>query len=225
MAETILNGILLSNKTYIPEPNHSLIEVLTPKGKFSMIAQGVNKPISKNANQLQIGSIAEYEFFQARLNNKVSKLKKVNIIKQVDTTEIDNLVLVDKIVEYIKKIDSHFKIVYSLYLKILAFIDRNKNSHLLTYFIANTLKCYGLQFSTNKCVLCKTINEICFFSFSDGGFLCQNCSDNQYDVEILKSFYYLFNDLESYLHICNDENNIFVQKLLISYLKKQGINF
>lgn len=222
-SETIKNGILLSIKPYLENPDHSIIEVLTTSGKISMIAQGVNKPESKNKPNLQVGCLIEFTFFKARLNNKISKLKKANLKFQIDLFDYNTSLLVKKIMLYLKQINSHFNLIFKIYNNILPLISIENPAFLLTYFIANTLKCFGIQPSINGCVECQEKNEISDFSFKEGGFLCAKHEIFPKEINYLKSCFYLFLSIGDYIKNVEKNTNQRIYVELLTHLKNNGV--
>lgn len=55
----------------------------------------------------------------------------------------------------------------------------------LLIYIAKLLKQVGTELEVDRCVSCGSIHDIVVFSFSDGGFLCRNCvnEDTVYDLK------------------------------------------
>ncbi len=82
MSQTITKGFLIARL------DHGIFdEIITfiddYGNKFVCLAKGTKKIYSKNARNLQIGNYCEFIFFLAREINKISKLVKVNVIKQI----------------------------------------------------------------------------------------------------------------------------------------------
>ena len=221
--ESITNGILLSLAPYQEEPNHSILQVFTSNGKISMIAQGVNKPNSKNKSNLQVGGVIQFTYFKARLNGKMSKLKKANLQKQIDILDYNNALFVKKIILYLHHIEEKFYNAYRFYNELFDFISLNKNSYLMTFFVANTLISFGLQISIKGCVECKSINNICDFSFKEGGFLCDIHKINDKKIGLLKSHFYLFTNLANYIENTTPEENNQIYLELLKLLMNNGI--
>jgi DNA repair protein RecO (recombination protein O) len=83
MAESILRGYLIDKRDFAVFDE--MITFITPHGKkYACLSKGSRKIESKNARNLFIGNLIEFEIFQARSEEKVSRLKKAVIIESLD---------------------------------------------------------------------------------------------------------------------------------------------
>jgi DNA repair protein RecO (recombination protein O) len=79
MSETILTGYLIKKINY--DIFDEIITFIIPSGKkITCISKGSKRIESKNARNLFLGSKIEFEIFQSRSDDKISKLKKAHII-------------------------------------------------------------------------------------------------------------------------------------------------
>lgn len=87
---------------------------------------------------------------------------------------------------------------------------------ILLIYIFNIFKATGYEFQADKCVYCGSRKNIVTFSFADGGFVCENC----YEEEMEKPFNneqmlliraaYFANSYEVNSEYCSKENAIYI---------------
>jgi recombinational DNA repair protein (RecF pathway) len=83
MAETIYQGYVINKQPY--QVFDEIVVFLTDDGqRISCLSRGSRKITSKNARHLFIGSYVEFQIFQSRHQDKLSRLKKATTIKPID---------------------------------------------------------------------------------------------------------------------------------------------
>jgi DNA repair protein RecO (recombination protein O) len=83
MSETILTGYLVKKTNY--GVFDEIITFIIPSGKKVVcLSKGSKKIESKNARNLFLGSEIEFEIFQSRSDDKMSKLKRAHLINALD---------------------------------------------------------------------------------------------------------------------------------------------
>lgn len=83
MSESIIKGYVVNRIDY--QQNDEIITILDENGnRIPVISLGSRKITSKNGRNLFLGNYCEFEIFMARVDNKVSRLKKCNAIVQAD---------------------------------------------------------------------------------------------------------------------------------------------
>jgi DNA repair protein RecO (recombination protein O) len=83
MAETIYSGYVITKQPY--QTFDEVVTFLKNDGqKISCLSRGSRKIESKNARHLFLGSYVEFEIFQSRHEDKLSRLKKVTTIENID---------------------------------------------------------------------------------------------------------------------------------------------
>lgn len=82
MALTISNCYIIKLTDYMLFDQ--VVSFLTENGqRHHVLALGVKKIMSKNGRNLQVGNYNQIEFFQAREQGKVGKLKKTVVINPI----------------------------------------------------------------------------------------------------------------------------------------------
>ncbi|QSF13904.1 DNA repair protein RecO [Mycoplasma sp. Mirounga ES2805-ORL] len=224
MAETIEKMIVLSIKDKPESEYDCYVDVLTKNGTKRLLARGINKPESKNKANLMIGSISQIEYFKSRLTNSISRLKKATLLNEVDYSNPFNLVFVKKATNFLKNFQDPCQDVFKAYERILIFLNKgDKQEYLLTYLLGQSLNYFGIGINFSSCSECDTPSNLCDFKLYKGGFLC-----GEHKVEIrwtkeLKSYYYLFNNLDIFLEQTSPEVNQILFTELVDYLTNNGI--
>lgn len=198
MSLTITKGYLINIQDY-----GSFDEIITfineYGNRFSCLALGVKKITSKNARSLILGNYNEFEFFQSRYENKISKLKKSTLINQVNWEMLSKNSF-NTLNEICYKTNFFSKKVYQYYLENIEFISKNMNDQIaLIKILIDYIKISGIKLQTNHCVICGS-NKIKTFSLTELGFICSNCFNNKnhyvYSLGLLKLIYFSFNSFE-----------------------------
>ncbi|TKA59008.1 hypothetical protein MBOVa_4130 [Mycoplasmopsis bovis 8790] len=236
MAEKVEKVIVLKIEEYTQNENAALVTVLGTNGVFKLFAPGITKTISKNRQNLQIGSICEIEYFKARFVNKLNKLKKANLL--ILPHYEDNLVLkfIAKMVLFLENFNDNAKEVFDAYVECLLKYDHyvkngfedletkdNPLRYMITYLVSKALKYNGIQPNHHRCISCNSPANLIDFKFSEGGFICGECTSNQRWTKELKSFYFLFNSLDKYILMSNKAVNDIIYNEIINHLIKNGI--
>jgi len=193
--ESIITGVVV--KRIDVDDFDQVITLITPKEVLSFIALGVRKITSKNRVALQLGNVIEAEIFRARLNGKLSKLKRAVLVKQVDIKEGDNANVLLEMIRYLSKVKRSTNELFSSIIKSFDNLGQDFNHQVKTFLVASTLHVFGLEQNYHSCVECDRNDLIDDFRFFKGGFLCKHHSYKSRSLEELKAFQNL-NNLEKY---------------------------
>ena len=193
--ESIITGIVVK-RTDIDDFDQ-IVTLITPDEVISFIALGVRKITSKNRVALQLGNVIEAEIFRARLNGKLSKLKRAVLIKQVDIKESDNANVLLEMIKYLSKIKKSNITLFSSIVKSLDTLGKDFNHQVKTFLVAALLESFGLKQNYSCCVECGRKDLIDDFRFFKGGFLCKHHVYKNRTLEELKAFKNL-KDLDKY---------------------------
>jgi len=196
--ESIITGIVVK-RTDVDDFDQ-VITLITPDEIISFIALGVRKITSKNRVALQLGNVIEAEIFRARLNGKLSKLKRAVLIKQVDIKESDNANVLLEMIKYLSKIKKSNMNLFASIVKSLDALGKDSNHQVKTFLVASLLENFGLKQNFNCCVECGRVDLIDDFRFFKGGFLCKHHAYKSRPLEELKAFKNL-KDLDKYKDI------------------------
>ena len=189
--------------------------------KFVCLAKGTKKIYSKNARNLQIGNYCEFIFFLAREINKMSKLVKVNAIKQIQwpifktsfflLNELANKLIYPSIKNF-----NFYKNLLPITIN-SSFNDQKTQLIILQKFC----KLSGIELFVDKCVLCGS-KKIKTINFNLNGLICKDCfaqnNKELYPLNFNKLVYFLFKEKYDLI----DNFNNYYQTLinyLITYIK------
>ncbi|RIV16685.1 DNA repair protein RecO [Mycoplasmopsis gallopavonis] len=213
MAETITHGIVL--EIYQNEENLFLVSFFTSQGKLVLAAQGLDKPLSKNRVNLQIGSLVEIEYFKARLEGKIGKLKKAHLLKSIDISDTKNAQFVEKITKLLQNFTSSNHLMGFLP-QLYSLISPLNNDRILTFLYAQSLIYFGIAPNFNSCRICLNMKNLIDFDLLAGGFICNRHGQKETDksMEYLQAIWCSFHSLKKYLIFTNNSLN---QKILIQY--------
>jgi DNA repair protein RecO len=56
----------------------------------------------------------------------------------------------------------------------------------LLIFMAQAIRIGGFELEVNRCVICNQKNRIVAFSFIEGGFICENCVNEETERDLTK---------------------------------------
>jgi DNA repair protein RecO (recombination protein O) len=83
MAETIKTGYLINKVPY--KVFDEIISFIDKTGTiYNCMSLGSKRITSKNGRQLFYATPIEFEIFQSRFDNKLSKLKKAHALEEID---------------------------------------------------------------------------------------------------------------------------------------------
>ncbi|WLP85367.1 DNA repair protein RecO [Mycoplasma seminis] len=220
--ETIERVIVLDINQY--EENKFLVTFFGQRGAFALYAQGLGKINSKNRSNLLLGSIVEIEYFKARFDSKVGKLKKSTLIKTFDTSKLENSLFFNKLKQLLSQIHvpSHLFSEYDRYFDEFSNYNQDK---ILTYFLAQVLVINGYCNYFNKCRICGSTRNFIAFDVELGGFTCIKHEDIQekMSLDFLQSVWASFHNLNSYQYLTSNILNKQIMYIYLKSLRKHGI--
>lgn len=225
MSEIITKGYLLNQTDF--EIFDEIITFINEHGNiFSCIALGVKKIKSKNARNLKMGVLLEFDFFMSRSINKVGKLKKIIALEE---TSIDfltnNALLILNRLYFIGK-PSHSS-SYETYVECLTSIKQINDIDIsIINIFMKFISLSGMHLEFNKCVSCGN-KKIFNFSERKMGFVCRKCNDEKIKISsnVIKIIYFIHIKKYDYAKKINSIDKLSAIKLL-SYLINNllGIN-
>ncbi|WP_391591556.1 DNA repair protein RecO, N-terminal domain-containing protein [[Mycoplasma] cavipharyngis] len=220
MSEKIVNGYLLSEREY--QDIDKIIKLISHEKIFSCLALGVRKINSKNSRNLFFGHLIEIHFFEARMENKLSKLKKVYLLENLDQDLINNksVIFLNNLFEKINHQNPNINL-FEIYQKFIEIIKLKKydDDLIINYILVKSQIIFGFQLNYRHCNLCQTKQKITSISLDNYGLLCNLCSKKtntpKWSNDALLLFLFLNqNDLEK------ANNHQIANSLVCSFMKK-----
>lgn len=220
-------GIIITETPY--GENSKIINILTKeKGLIGIMCSNV-KSIK---NPLRTKTLKfTYGYFHINYNeNKLSKLVDVDIINNLENIRKDILLI--SYVSYITDLtyqvvkQNNDSQIYELYKSAILKLNENKNPLIITNILELKFLDYlGVGLNLNSCIKCGTKKNIVTLDPDEGGFICQECYQNEKiispkSIKLIRMYYLV--DLNSISEIkINDlvahEINYFLDKYYERY--------
>lgn len=210
-------GIVIKKIDY--DDYDQIVTILTEKEIITFIALGVRKMTSTNRIPLQLGNIIEVEIFRARLKDKISKLKRANLIKQLPIKSSDTALVWMIILKYLSHIKEAASKLFRSILETYSFWGKDLNHHIKTYIIFHFLETNGIKPMDKNCIDCGRYDRINGFEFYKGGFTCYYHSKKVRSLEYLKGIQNLFAGFNKYKETSAFINKSIFQEL-VAYLNE-----
>lgn len=191
-----LTGIVIKKIQF--NSDDEIITLLTPEEVITFIALGTRKINSKNRVALDYGNLITAEIFRARLNNKISKLKKAVVLKRPPIKVSDTANVVADIVKHLSKLENPSPKLFEAIVKSYAYFGDTYNHHIKTYILFKSLYSLGIYPSTTQCVECGRTDRIVGFDYKDGGYKCSWHAQFERPLDELKAIKNLDKGLDEY---------------------------
>lgn len=195
MAETILNGYLINKLDY--QVFDEVLTFLAEDGnKYSCLSLGSRKIMSKNSRNLFYGAKTEFQFFQARSEEKISRFKKAVLVDEMNwPLQSDKKIFVlNEITSHIPSSNTLFKFYESKLSEIKS--PKEDDDTFILKLISEFCSYIGIALHVNSCIRCNS-KVLSTISFKHSGMLCENCRRNlrvkSEDIRLSKLIYLLFN--------------------------------
>ncbi|WP_338982933.1 DNA repair protein RecO [Spiroplasma endosymbiont of Othius punctulatus] len=179
---SIVNGFVLNNFTF--EDNKSLISVFSKEnGLINLYALGLQNEKSKNKYSTLKFSKSEFEIFQTKDPEKMSKLKTGKLIYGIDisTMTYEDYLYITTIFQVVEKTSNFgevnirkYKFVNDVF---LAFVNHKDGRFpIFLYFMLNYLDFVGRKWNLVTCLKCnKRVNKFVDFNLKERQFICFGC--------------------------------------------------
>ncbi len=224
---TKVEGIIVSETPY--GETSKIINLLTKEyGIIGIMCKGA-KSIKSKLRALTMKFT--YGFFYIYYKkDKLSILKDVDIIE--DFLVIKNDIILISYLNYITELtvqvykQSNEKIIYDLYLAVIKKINQKMNPLILTNILQfKYLPFLGISLELDSCILCGNKTNIVTIDADTGGFICQNCYQNQIlvsnkTIKLIRMYYYVSIDSITEIKISDDiarEINFFINRYYDRY--------
>ena len=168
--------IVLSITPY--KEKDAIIDAISEEGDITFTAKGILDPKNKNTAISNVLTIADIELQEG--NYRYPLLKSITNVEnpmklENDLDYLSCLLLVAEATKQLLQDDEKERIFNSLIDTVRALKKARKPWANTLIYIAQLLKIGGYEMEVNRCVFCGSKKNIVLFSFSDGGFVCQDC--------------------------------------------------
>lgn len=216
MAEEKIVGVVIKILDF--EDTAQIVTILTGEEIITVMALGVRKLTSKNRVALQLGNIVEAIIFRARLNNKISKLKKAVLLTQAPIQKKDTAKQLMIILQHLNLVKFPHPTLFQKIINAFQHLGTENNQYVKTFVIYNILESIGYKQNINSCIECGDNQRIQGFEFYEGGFTCIEHTVKKRSLDVLKAINAL-NNMDEYIKTpSNIDTDICTE--LISYIKE-----
>ena len=179
--------IVLANNQY--KEKDAVVTAISQSETITFLAKGLKDPKSKNSainNTLTISDIelmnGDYKFPILKSSKELFTPLKVNM----DSLYLGSLLLINEIMLHFFSEEEKPKMFNYLEEGVIALKKSGNWLTVLLIFLARALCVGGFELEVNRCVICGQKNKIVAFSFLDGGFICQNCFNEEVEKDLTK---------------------------------------
>jgi len=165
-------------------------------GRLKIFAKAIRKITSKLKSGIDIFSISEIEFVQGKnkktLTDAIFTEKFNNITLSPKRFEVANRItkVLDDFVKEQEKDEGLFNLLKDCFNKLNSSLLKEKECDLIYYyFLWNFFSILGFGPEIQKCASCfsKLDSEEIYFSYREGGIICQKCFEFQKPIEKINS--------------------------------------
>lgn len=207
----------------------AIINAVNEQGEMDFLAKGILDPKNKNSALNNLLAVADIELNEG--NYKYPVLKSATIIENPmkvtnDYYYLCSLMLMAEITKTLVQDDEKERIFNSLMSAVISIKTAEAPWAILLAYFAKVFKETGYEFEVNRCVFCGSKQGIVTFSFSDGGFICRDCFEqdmekdlNNEQMLIIRSAF-LVNDVSTATFAVSKENALVVLNKFFEFIKE-----
>ena len=176
-------GIIKTKGIILSESNMNdfdkMVTILTPNGKIGCAAKGARRPKSLLMAGTQLLCFGEYLLYQGSSSYHMNSCDPIEIFYNI-RTDLDKLKYASHITKIINDVTDENQNTYKilqLYLNTLYMIsEEEKNLDFVLSVFKLRLACLlGFMPEIKKCKICKTDENLNYFSLKENGLKCLNC--------------------------------------------------
>lgn len=217
--------IVLSITQY--KEKDGIVDAISENGDITFLAKGIFDPKNKNAALNNSLVTADIELQEG--NYKYPVLKSSSVIDnpmklQNDLDYLTSLMLIAEMTKQLLQDEEKTLVFDSLLAAIHALKQVETPWAILLAYTAKILKVSGYEFEVNRCVFCGTTSNIVTFSFNDGGFVCQECLEEDTERDLTKEQMLLIraafnvNDISAIKYNCKKEDALKVLSKFLEFI-------
>ena len=179
--------IVLSINQY--KEKDAIITAISQSETITFLARGIKDPKSKNSalnNPLTIADIelmdGDFKYPILRSSKELFTPMKLNM----DSYYLGTILLINEMVLHLFPDEEKAKLYVFLEGARVALKKSNNWLMVLLIYMAKVISLGGFALEVNRCVLCGKKNRIVAFSFIDGGFICEECANEETERDLNK---------------------------------------
>lgn len=180
--------IVLSISAY--KEKDAIISAISENEFITFLVRGLKGPKSKNTALNNALTIADIELMDGTFKHPILKSSKplfTPMRLEMDSKYLGSLLIMNEVTNYLFPDEEKARLFK--YLEDGLTLLKQKNDWLMTLLIyfAQAIRLGGLELEVNCCVRCGKKNRIVAFSFVEGGFICENCADEEISYDLSKN--------------------------------------
>ena len=179
--------IVLSISQY--KEKDAIITAISQSETITFLARGIKDPKSKNAAINNPLMVADIELMDGDFKFPILKSFKEIFIPmklKMDSAYLGTLLLMNEIMLHFFP-DEERASMFNALLEGVIGLKRTDNWLMsLLLFMAQAIKNGGFELEVNRCVICGKKNRIVAFSFIEGGFICEECANEETERDLSK---------------------------------------
>ena len=179
--------IVLSINQY--KEKDAIITAISQSETITFLARGIKDPKSKNAALNNPLTVADIELMDGDYKYPVLKASKelfVPMKLKMDSTYLGTLLIMNEMMVHLFSDDDKQAMFSYLEEGVIGLKKTNDWMMTLLFFMAQAIRIGGFELEVNRCVICGQKNKILAFSFIEGGFICQNCVNEETERDLTK---------------------------------------
>ena len=179
--------IVLSIAQY--KEKDAIITAVSQSETITFLARGVKDPKNKNAAINNPLMIADIELMDGDFKYPVLKSFKelfVPMKLKMDSTYLGTLLLMNEMMLHFFTDEERPSMFAPLEEGVMALKRTDNWLMTLLVYMANAMRVGGFELEVNRCVICGQKNRIVAFSFLEGGFICENCANEETERDLSK---------------------------------------
>ena len=190
-----LEGIVLSEIDY--KEASKIVNLYTINGKIGVKALGSKKIKNGYLGFITTGNTVSFVTTDSNAPTLIEYDIVDSIIKKdLNIEEMKALGTIIYIINMLPSDSPHSKI-YPFIKEIISNIKKVDINKLLSIFLIKILYPFGIAPNLKSCINCGNTNNLISFDIT-GGALCQNCTNQNNNLDIWNEYYYAKKDLNSY---------------------------
>ena len=179
--------IVLSVSPY--KEKDAVVTAISENETITFLARGIKDPKSKNAVLNNILTVADIELMEGDFKYPILKSSKPlfsSLKMDMDEKYLGSLMFIDEMMLNLFPSEEQFVMFPFLEKAVETLKESNDWLMTLMLFMNHVIRLGGFQLEANKCVMCGAKKSIVAFSFNDGGFVCQNCYQEEMGRDLSK---------------------------------------
>lgn len=172
-----MKAIIISLTKY--KEKDAIVDAISETGYITFKANGILDPKNKNSGIVTPLTLAELTFSQTKNeNNMILKESSVLFVPLKANNSLEYLSYVNYLTEVTRLLlsDEEKNYIYpDLHEAILALKKEEHSLLVLLKYTTAIFKNSGFELNVSSCIRCGGKNNIVAFSFTEGGFICQDC--------------------------------------------------